>query len=510
MTRWFKTDLSQLEKVSNQRIRGREFETYLYGLFYNGGFSVQRNPGTARPRQTDLIAKHRGQTLLIEAKWVARPIGTPEIDALRSRLDRVPSDIIGCFVSMSDYSDAALREVERNRTREILLINRVELEAIQHGRLDLRDLINTKRDKLRDEGKVWLREQDRKRSRAKSSFPLSDELLDDGVRRRSTFAFQSDSTTLFTREILQFDPSGTPGQTGVELQLTPEFEGLGELSDFFSQLVKTLELEGGGAFSIHNPGKPNFGWHGVGLTTFLDEVENAKQRYALVHQDYSHRRESLTYLAPCKGGFLHFEGQQDLELNTFWQSEFTIYLPGIPVNLEPFIRLCERSGSPFATFNPVNHDDRLGEIHRRVYLKTPIPLDVIGRVLSQRFRDLRNEDERFSVSGIVARNPFYEKKGDVERLLGKSRLFRDFALSETLIFSLKDWLGVDDKVDRFEMTRVDSNWMGGNHMLRPVCTWGEILHRGRRHRRLLAASSPLDDASKNRGLRRHVSRKQTT
>ena len=71
------------------------------------------------------------------------------------RLNRIPSDIVGCIFNMSDYSSGAIKQVESDRTREILLFNAAEINSIFADRFDVYELIRRKREILRVEGRVW-------------------------------------------------------------------------------------------------------------------------------------------------------------------------------------------------------------------------------------------------------------------------------------------------------------------------------------------------------------------
>src|SRR5574341_583088 len=130
----------QFEDVSvieNKKHRGRKFEEFLEALFKQEGFDVSRNPKVAKPRQTDLFAVYDQLSILIEAKWQQKEIDVSDIDDIRGRLGRVASDIVGAIFSMSDFRDTAIREVEADRRREILLFSAFEICAIVNGETNL-------------------------------------------------------------------------------------------------------------------------------------------------------------------------------------------------------------------------------------------------------------------------------------------------------------------------------------------------------------------------------------
>jgi hypothetical protein len=116
----FGIEYLKLSRIRDNHKRGREFERLLLKLFECNEFSVHYNPKAARPRQTDLIVEKGNYTLLIEAKWRKSKIGVDDIDNLRARLSRVPSDFIGAMFSQSKYATSAVREAEADRNREML------------------------------------------------------------------------------------------------------------------------------------------------------------------------------------------------------------------------------------------------------------------------------------------------------------------------------------------------------------------------------------------------------
>src|SRR5580693_9176590 len=108
--------------ASEERQRsGYQFQKWLKTVLFEAGFEVHTNPQIAKPRQTDLVACRAGNDYLVEAKFRQAIIDIADVDALRSRLGRTPSDIVGCIFSLSDYSAEAIKNVEEDRTREILL-----------------------------------------------------------------------------------------------------------------------------------------------------------------------------------------------------------------------------------------------------------------------------------------------------------------------------------------------------------------------------------------------------
>ncbi len=105
---------SALEAMTDARKRGLAFEDFVVGLFGAGHFDVRKNPGTARPRRTDVIATKVDETYLVECKWRTSRADVDDIDSLRSRLGRT-SGATGVLISMPGFSGTAISEVAEHR-----------------------------------------------------------------------------------------------------------------------------------------------------------------------------------------------------------------------------------------------------------------------------------------------------------------------------------------------------------------------------------------------------------
>jgi Holliday junction resolvase len=135
--------------------RGRRFETEIAELLRTFGFEVPQNAKTARPRQTDIFASSGGIDLLIETKDRKRTIDVADIDALRSRLNRVAHDIVGVIFTTSKLTREAIKSIESDRQREVIVFVRQEIERIRRGEQSLSTLLDRKRKELRVGGRAW-------------------------------------------------------------------------------------------------------------------------------------------------------------------------------------------------------------------------------------------------------------------------------------------------------------------------------------------------------------------
>jgi hypothetical protein len=93
-----KEELQDLERIQNPRVRGKRFETFLAHLLREDGFTVDENPQTAPPHQTDLSAGREHLYFLVEAKWHRRTAHLSHISGVRERLRTTTSDVFACVL----------------------------------------------------------------------------------------------------------------------------------------------------------------------------------------------------------------------------------------------------------------------------------------------------------------------------------------------------------------------------------------------------------------------------
>jgi Holliday junction resolvase len=241
--------------------RGPEFEKLLGARLIADGFDMHFNPKTARPRQTDLLAIRESQHFLIEAKWRKQSINVGDVDSLRMRLNRIPSDIIGCIFSMSGYGKEAIKQVESERTREILLFNAAEINSIFADRFDVHELIRRKRETLRVEGRVWFDDSTPESSARRKNFPPPCRGFRTKTGAVPLLAFPSDNDdTIFFLDILETGAIDTV----VSMELRLAIHHTIELADVLETIQKTVGLSEQGTFSIQ---QLSHAWYGFGAQT---------------------------------------------------------------------------------------------------------------------------------------------------------------------------------------------------------------------------------------------------
>jgi len=118
----FEEEFRGVREISSRSERGRELERLITNLCNQSGFVATLNARAASPRQSDLFASFGGEHYVFEVKWESVPAGVPEIDDLRLRLQETPPGVIGVLISMSGFTQSAIKRVEAKRAAHPVLL----------------------------------------------------------------------------------------------------------------------------------------------------------------------------------------------------------------------------------------------------------------------------------------------------------------------------------------------------------------------------------------------------
>jgi len=452
--------------------RGRAFEVEIANLLRAFGFEVTENAKAAKPRQTDIFAGADGIDLLVEAKNRKRKIDVGDIDALRSRLNRVAPDIVGVIFTTSKLTREAIKLIESDRQREILVFVQDEIERLRRGEQSLKGLIERKRKELRVGGKVWFGPL-LKLEYAAVTLPAETVKFD--VRDKAYSYFESESSFSGACFALQIPDPGWSlwGGEGARLILDLEVYTVKDLRNVFGCLHERFGLSRNGAFSIQ---QSKCCWYGIGPENFLEAVAAWRERYRKSKSREFHNSEGLIYFDQFRDGWVEISSQQNVgsrnhDQSIFFHSQLVIQLPGIPVDTSPFLKLCRYLGAEWANFEFIA--SRL-TITRR--LKSPLKLRTVGLMVDKNPFPRDAPTHEGTVVGIVAQNPFYGAKKLPEELSSFDSGAQQ-EMKEIKVFpcALRDWHSVNIAVDYYRLAGIEATVGGASHIIRPFGTWNRIL-----------------------------------
>jgi hypothetical protein len=448
---------------------GQALELEVLELLKGAGFRAHRNARVAMPRQTDILARGNDMTLLVEVKDRKHSLDTNDIDSLRSRLNRTTPDVIGVFFTTSSISRPAIKEIENNRASQILIFVGSELDLLRAGKARLLNLIAKKRSELLVNGRAWFRTGE---GGEYLHVPLPKSTMEFVAGRRASSYFCSKTDfahATFSTEIP--DTSGSnPGGDGVRLNLSLSLSRLDQLKDLFGYLHHAFGLSSNGAFTIHQDGAC---WHGIGVQSLLKSLRDPWARYRAASMGRVHHSEDITYFDQFRNGWLLLYARQRVPEGPkspafLHETDVCIQLPGVPVDVAPYVELCRYTGNEWASFGTVLESRR--QIKR---LQKPIKLEVVGTLVRT---DEDREADRWIV-GLVARNPFHRKKKLPRELELDGSPLHDLVELELLLCDLKDHHQEGDQVDHYVLQGFETTDAQYAQIIRPFGTWNEIVKR---------------------------------
>jgi len=135
--------------------RGREFNDFLRRLFDTFDLDP-RGSFVGIGEETDGSIRLDGRLLLVEAKWEKSPIEPAAVGSFRNKVRDKLETTLGLFISMSSFTDAAVKKTASGR-RLVVLIDGEDLAPVIQGILDLRYVLQEKLREASESGEVLYR-----------------------------------------------------------------------------------------------------------------------------------------------------------------------------------------------------------------------------------------------------------------------------------------------------------------------------------------------------------------
>ena len=448
-------ELNALKSETHPYKRAKRFEVFLGHLLETDSLRVTHDPKTAKPRQTDLVASGDGDFFLVEAKWTKKKTGIDDIAQVRHRLSLVPSDMFACVFSIGGFSQTAVEEVRRDKSRQIYLFNENEMRAIVTGSPTFQELLAKKKEFFRIRGSVF----------------LLDEVLPDApayALRDEPDVFQVGGSPvpwlrnqtglneiIFSTELLDF--SGTHDGSIFSLELRPDIDNLHDLRRTFNVIKNLFGLSGQGPFSIHQSGE---GWHGFGLESFLSAAARQQDRYDELNWERYHHSEELGYLDRLEdGGLICITTRQSTGTNDLHSTFLEIYFPGVPIDSSSIRRLCKITRQEGQYLELVRRDP-VSSTNGRLGIKVQ-PVGTIVSIIQG----------RPTVSGLIAENPFQHDPPpsvDDDEFATMLTLLRE---CRYLVCSLRDWHNPGRLMDTYRLSSIEACWIEHFCAFHIVCNW---------------------------------------
>jgi hypothetical protein len=422
-------------------------------------FRVDRNPGVARPSQTDVLASDSKTHYVIEVKSTAKPVNVGALKALWSRLDAAPVGAVGVLVSLGGFTETVAAQVGEHRSRPVLLLGLEELELLAGWPWTARRLLERKLDRLRRDGIVAGSEDTAALSIVGPETVAEDSWLVDDHGNRISWAASEGEFGMFSftgsyePAALDFEPASgqqldlpiAAGSQTEMLTVLEDLDGLGWLTSDGHWCIQQAETN----------------WHGVGLTGLRAALRGWKQRYDGIRT--LHHREEVLYVDTCHLGT--YSVAFDVAAHASREIGYalmSVHLPGVPVDVQPYLELARSVGrGTDGCFRGRRADTggRWSPIGGKLRKLTPIARVAIKSVLDR---------DRPYVRGVIVANPFASIRASLPE--GAPRQLKR---SELLVCELGNWHQLAFGPSTYQITDVEWAWLGEGWSIRVRADWDD-------------------------------------
>lgn len=459
----FVREFRRLKELDNSQRRGYEFQDFVGSLFKLRHFMVASSPGTARPRQTDLLATRGGDAYLIETKWRGSKANIDDVDSLFSRLAAAPSSVVGVMVSYSGFTASAIERVEQRSDRPVLLITGNELEQLAEWDEDLAHLLARKKASLLTHRKALFVTTRRRRGAGGSgglAATLAEFAFLDGNRAKWVVGKGGFGEFAFVQELPDIDWDPGEGR-GVTLDMpVPIYDERGILT-LLQHLSSMGWATGSARWSIQQSAT---NWHGMGASVFAEALQGWRERYKGIS---THHSEEFCYFDKCDGGFYCLTSKvsaHDSRAASYTMLSFQ--LTGIPLDTESFKELSRIFDVGYQYyFRPMKR--RSVKRNRNLPEQYRMPLEPVAFIVEQ---DDVFGDERDWARGLVAKNPFYRPNSTLAERK-PDWLPPHIFDSELLICDLRSWHLLTEPKPRYELWGCESARTADAVIVHPIAEW---------------------------------------
>lgn len=466
--------------------RGIGLEKLLARLFRRNHYQVRLSPGSALPRQSDLLAKDISHTFLVEAKWRHRAAEIGDVDSLYQRLRDASGGFVGVLVSIAGFSRRAVNRVENRRDLPIVLIAGQELDPILDEPTELKPLLLRKLDALLTHGRALVAPQPLEEAgvtdtRVALASSKKRFLLPGGKSVRYLSCAGGFSPLVFSQRIEDIDWV-TSGGAGVALDVTVPSLDQESLIDLLEELSAIGWATERAHWTLH---QAVTNWHGFGAKSLATALRAWRVRYRDVES--IHHTETLAYYDVCPGGFYTMTADiAARSRRTVWRIDLSFQLIGIPVEASAISQLLGRLNvAAPAFYRPKTSKSVESAV---LYRQAWIWVTPVAWVLEPPEAGSSRLVDRW-ISGIVIRNPHIRARKRSERRRPPEWWPPALGDSEFILCSLGSWHTVGHPHGRYYLKRCEWSWSSDALVFCAIADWLDAPETARTKR---ANSIPLE------------------
>jgi Holliday junction resolvase-like predicted endonuclease len=138
----------------NEQSRGQKFNLLIADLLSSWGISARSN--LRSNGEIDVAFSYKEKQFILEAKWEKNPIDTGKLSKLQKRVRQRLRGTIGIFLSMSGYSQEAMKELTAGEQSSIICFSKDHFEAMLSGFIPPDEMISLGLEKASHEGEFFL------------------------------------------------------------------------------------------------------------------------------------------------------------------------------------------------------------------------------------------------------------------------------------------------------------------------------------------------------------------
>ncbi len=421
------------------------------------------NPGTARPRQTDLLATRGNDAYLIETKWHSDKVDIGDVDSLFTRLNATPPAVVGLVISFSGFTKTAIERTEVQSGRPVLLMTGEELEKLVNWGEDIAHLLARKKAFLLTHRQALIAAPVRTRASATAgrlAIAPAEFVFPDGTRAKWIAGKGDFGEFTFVQELPDIDWDPADGRS-VTLDIpVPVYDE----SDILNLLQHLSSMGWASDYARWSIQQSSTNWHGLGASAFAEALTDWQERYRGIQ---AHDSEEFCYFDRCDDGFYCLTANIAAhETRSTRYTMLSFQLTGVPLDADSYKELSRAFDVGCQCyFRPMKRRS----VRRKWNLpdRYRVPLEPVAFIVGK--------DEIFGgnsewVRGLAAKNPFYRPESTLaERKPGwlPSQVFD----SELLICDMRSWHPLEDPRRDYELWGCESAHTANAVIVQPIAEW---------------------------------------
>lgn len=135
------TEYHMLKNSGDPNYRGCKFNNLIAKLLQAWGIQAESNIRGDDNDDIDVAFELGNKHFILEAKWESDPINNDPTSKIKNNLERRFEGTFGIIISMSGYTEVAVKKLEKSRLKNVLLLNREHFDSMIAGFIPPEEMI---------------------------------------------------------------------------------------------------------------------------------------------------------------------------------------------------------------------------------------------------------------------------------------------------------------------------------------------------------------------------------